>query len=711
MALEFPGIDTMAWSKDLLDNPKSAASITAHMNALCRDFPAMGYIGTSIPMNTNVQAVAARGTNFAIEPATYAARFLDAIHANGRKVIFRGTDCAFEGIYSFSKGSLRNGNRYTFFGDSITDNFSSSSTRTHGYGATSAAGNLSTNYLTSHQSGNSWSIVSDELTGPASNGWVRTCLYNAASLRDVTIVAKVKKIGNQQIIVRATTDQNFPGYGLQMRDSTVLRIERPGLANLAEISSKSWVSNNWYWMKLEATGTTIRGKAWAADDATYPNSTDGSENEPVDWDLSTTDSNHTNGYCGFSGETSNGKFKFMKITPAVDTATWIYRSCDWIRTNISMFADGDQVVPFPEASSHQNLANQGSYNQFFLDLRYIIERIGTENGKALVAKHFSHIWTSCIQQSYNTQFTSFGIATYDHYGASNGLGKRFASFIKNTSAAANTYTVPTSIVENATNRCEFYPEKLAYNHQIEVWVVDKGTGDWTMTIHDGSNNLVQMCSQFDYSQKTTTGTVTIPNASLTNGQMNVFSIEWDNLPDVLHHFHLTSTVGDGTIKVVTAGDLNTAYAVGYKPNAEPKALEIDIRKTYARTGVPQYLQEWGDYWSTDSGRSTPVRNQTEHEEYLQSMYAMFQRLIDDGILVGFQYWRAIGAHEAVYQVAGNDTIEANYSRTYEGDILNDFFNANADPGSLPQGPTSITPPVRTARMPQFRRAFRIARTR
>src|SRR5687768_8704069 len=145
MTLLYKGLDIMEWTKDLLDNPKSQGAIDDHIDTINSNFP-INLIAIAIPMNTNAQAMAARGSNFVIDPATYSARFMNKIHAVGKNVLFRGTDCAFEGIYSFAKVNHRNGHRYSFFGDNITDNFTAG-TRNHGYGRTSATGNLSTNYL------------------------------------------------------------------------------------------------------------------------------------------------------------------------------------------------------------------------------------------------------------------------------------------------------------------------------------------------------------------------------------------------------------------------------------------------------------------------------------------------------------------------------------------------------------------------------------
>lgn len=659
----------MGLTKDSLDGPVADTAITNHAIALKRDHPTITHIGVETPMNTNAQALAARGSNFTVDPAVYAGKFFAAAHAQGCAVMFRGTDCEFEGLYSFASVDRRNGHRYSFFGDAIDDTFGAGD-RSIGYGVTIPAGTLpSTTWKVNHVTQGAWSInASGRLLGPLSNQWKNTFLFaGSGNIRDGKIRSKVYWIGNTEVIARATTDStNFPGYGLQARDTNTLRIEKPGLSNLGQATmSFNWTFGTEYWLELYVHGTTIEGKAWKDGDA-----------EPGSYQVSVTDSTFTNGYFGVSGETDHPQYSEIKITPSVDTATRIYRSCDWIRTNIGIFETNDDVAPFPEASSHWPLTNEGSYNQFFLDLNYIITRIGTENGKTLYANHFSHIWTSAIQQSYNQLFTQFGIAAYDHYGVALGLNERFGSFFHNSGHTYNqTYTVPTSITESSTTRHDFIPEKVSYNNTIDIFVVNKGTGDWTMTIHDGSNNPVQMCDHTNFSSKFNSYQVTIPNASLVNGQLNTFTIPWDNpAPDVTYHLHMTSTVGDGTLQTYTAGNLNTALVNGYKTTAVPEAIEIDIRKTYARTGVVQYLGEWGDYWSKDASRSNPVRTQVEHVAYLVSMYAAFQRLIDDGILVGFQYWRSGFGLEGIYNNASGPSY--NYQPLYNDVPLQDFLNAN-----------------------------------
>lgn len=674
----------MAQTKDLLNNPDSQATIDAYLTALQTQYPTTNIVDVTVPMNTQAEAIADRGGAFAIDPAVYAARFNNKIHALGMNVYWRATDCYFErndnpqgpnkGLYDMpwltskaggNGGTKRNGNRFTFLGTNINDTFSSTSSRDHGYGLTSAAGNLSSNYITSHESGNSWSIVSGELTGPPGNAWKRTCLFDAPYLHDVTMVAKVKKVGNQQIVVRTTTDSNFPGYGLQMRDTNVLRIEKPGKVNLGE-TSFTWVEGNYYWLKLQATGTTIRGKAWA-----YGSS------EPGSWNLSFTDSEYNSGYCGFSGESDSGKFDDMTITPGVDTDTWMYRSCNWIRNNINIFATGDVICPFPEAYTHQDLLEEGDYSQFFLDLKHCIDSIGQANGKIFNTGYSAHLWTNAIQNTYAEVFSDAGVVTYDHYGVAKGRGNQGYSFNGAENSGTNTYSLLTSINEGANHRKSFYPEKVAFNKTIRVFIVNKGTGNWTMTIHDSSNNLVQMCDPQNFSSKTTTGTVTILNANLTNNAYNNFIITWDNpYPDVQYHFHLTSTVANGTVRTnPSAGNLEDVACNGYKSYAEADAYEIDIRKTYAITGLPQFIGEFGDHWSTNPGETFPILNQTEHEAYLETITAALQRLINDGVLIGFCYWRYLGGREGIAYDAGGD----NYQLNYAGQVWKTFFDAN-NPG-------------------------------
>ena len=108
---------------------------------------------------------------------------------------------------------------------------------------------------------------------------------------------------------------------------------------------------------------------------------------------------------------------------------------------------------------------------------------------------------------------------------------------------ANTYTVPTSITESATTQRNFTPTKTSIN-SLSVWVVAKGTGNLTLTIHDSNNAVI--------------ATQTIANASLTNGAYNKFTLSTvARVINAEYHFHLTVNTGTTTVGTSTSADLST----------------------------------------------------------------------------------------------------------------------------------------------------------
>lgn len=117
----------------------------------------------------------------------------------------------------------------------------------------------------------------------------------------------------------------------------------------------------------------------------------------------------------------------------------------------------------------------------------------------------------------------------------------------------NTYPVPLVTSESTTNMRTFVSD-IEPLYQIGVKIIVKGTGDWTLTLHDDANNLL--------------GTSTVSNANLINGGVNYFvfstpirlSVSPNNITFTssggrTYHFHLTSTVADGTIATTTANSL------------------------------------------------------------------------------------------------------------------------------------------------------------
>jgi hypothetical protein len=107
------------------------------------------------------------------------------------------------------------------------------------------------------------------------------------------------------------------------------------------------------------------------------------------------------------------------------------------------------------------------------------------------------------------------------------------------------YSVPTTLDE--TQRCSFQPDIEPF-YSIKVNIKDKGTGNWTLTLHDGLDTAL--------------ASVTVLNAAITNGLTEfVFSSQIRGLvkPNArTYHFHLTSTATGGTVYCSTADHLETA---------------------------------------------------------------------------------------------------------------------------------------------------------
>jgi hypothetical protein len=316
-------IDVMKKMKDAVTSQLTTAEkitlITCLKTANCN------YIGFSVPLASNAEFLAAGTTP---SPRTIEAEWLDwatVIHDAGLGIEFRPCFPGMEGIWNFEQKV--GGNRYPAgsYNQAIGAVFSDTFQRT----------SVGSSYTTAADggSGNIWSIVGDELMGPASDGWRRSCL-TTQSYKDFTAVAKVKKVGHQQLIGRATTDSNFPGYGFQLRDSGEFRLERPGLAQLATVTKTPFVEGAYYWIKMQCSGTTISGKVWA----------DGAA-EPGSWDISITDSTFSEGLIGFSGESNFGIFDNLTITPVADTANWCGKELDFILANPDCFSD---IGPYPD---------------------------------------------------------------------------------------------------------------------------------------------------------------------------------------------------------------------------------------------------------------------------------------------------------------------------------------------------------------------------
>lgn len=154
-----------------------------------------------------------------------------------------------------------------------------------------------------------------------------------------------------------------------------------------------------------------------------------------------------------------------------------------------------------------------------------------------------------------------------------------------STGTTNTYTLKSSISEVTTDYCLFIPDVEPF-YSINVYVVAKGTGDWTLTLHDSGNNTI--------------ATVTKTNANLTSGAFNEFKFSSQVRATVQpnsaqYHWHLTSTVTDGTVGVVTSNDLSTAnfQLYAYRMVQPNNGLHpMTVFQQYICIGNERYLTVW-----------------------------------------------------------------------------------------------------------------------
>lgn len=155
----------------------------------------------------------------------------------------------------------------------------------------------------------------------------------------------------------------------------------------------------------------------------------------------------------------------------------------------------------------------------------------------------------------------------------------------------------TSYLEDNTTMERFWQTDIQPVVQIAVFVVVKGSGNWTMVIHDGLNNQL--------------GTSTISNASLTLG-WNYFTfspIQVNVGPNAAqtYHFHLTSTVADGSIKSTTLNDLSSCDMQLWAARLVDTVNGIHPIETFQQftcIGNGRYLSAWENLGESQPSNST-----------------------------------------------------------------------------------------------------------
>lgn len=176
-------------------------------------------------------------------------------------------------------------------------------------------------------------------------------------------------------------------------------------------------------------------------------------------------------------------------------------------------------------------------------------------------------------------------------------GPSFSTYNNSTNAGFNvsayqvgsssTTLIPTAINESEDNRRAFQVDVDPLN-KISGFVVSKGTGDWTLTLHDGLNHVL--------------GQATIPNASLVNESWNDFyftsspnaQVRVSPYPNArTYHLHLTSTVADGTTSSSIKNTLSSCDLMIWADRMVYGAIHPITRfLQYELIGNGNYLSVW-----------------------------------------------------------------------------------------------------------------------
>ena len=239
--------------------------------------------------------------------------------------------------------------------------------------------------------------------------------------------------------------------------------------------------------------------------------------------------------------------------------------------------------------------------------------------------------------------------------------------------SGQTYTLTTGIDEGATHRQTFTPtaDRDDGKHiftKVQVLVAAIGTGDWTLVIHNAAND-------------------TLASKTIANGSMSTGDIDFD-VPCIMdvgtaYHFHVYSTVADGTVTTTTTVDLETVdYHAQFSKHTESPIISAN-GGTLNMTGVKLLTgatitvnadgsgrYEWAagndianDVFSATSGGNTGIDN-----------IIINDYLIDGGGVLTSGLVSASGAteREIVFEVNCKYQIEHLriwYENYYQGDVV------------------------------------------
>jgi hypothetical protein len=142
-------------------------------------------------------------------------------------------------------------------------------------------------------------------------------------------------------------------------------------------------------------------------------------------------------------------------------------------------------------------------------------------------------------------------SSYSTYDNSTITGFNVAAY-QSGSVLTTAIAVATTPLNETAGNIRYFQSDIEPLVKISVYIVSKGTGDWTLTLHDGLNNVL--------------GSATVANASLKSNDWNDFTFTTAPNGQVriyvapnarTYHVHITSTVANGTVSSKVSNDLSS----------------------------------------------------------------------------------------------------------------------------------------------------------
>lgn len=175
---------------------------------------------------------------------------------------------------------------------------------------------------------------------------------------------------------------------------------------------------------------------------------------------------------------------------------------------------------------------------------------------------------------------------------SQSIGVGITSGSQVSTNTTNTYMVQTALSEATGNFCFFAPDIEPF-YSIQVYIVKKGTGDWTLTLHDSLN--------------TPLASKTVTNANLNSNAYNEFKFTnpvrglvnaSQTGSSATYHWHVTSTVADGTVGTINTADLSSADFLLFAYRLVPTKNGWHPTAFFTGSGLPLLCVGNGQYLST-----------------------------------------------------------------------------------------------------------------